>query len=243
LYSGNGLNGAIIGKSGKAYPHNGGLCLETQHFPDSPNHPEFPTTRLKPGEEFHSVTVYRFSTRELGPTSMASEPGMIDLASHWHLLKEGDADGTIEENASDPNHSRPHLLRISETKAAESGRGRVGASSDVSLPVEGDRWYDVTFSAGTSDASIGLVFTLENADGTVLARTTLPEIGARPHRAEGAATPPSTAAATTAVWSKYLVTLHTRASDSKAHLAITPIEPISNVWLDGIAMTPRAPEK
>jgi aldose 1-epimerase len=39
------------------------LCLETQHFPDSPNHPAFPTTELKPGQHFHSVTVYSFSSR------------------------------------------------------------------------------------------------------------------------------------------------------------------------------------
>jgi aldose 1-epimerase len=63
LYSGNGLNGAITGKDGKKYARHGGLCLETQHFPDSPNRPEFPTTELKPGETFQSVTVYKFSTR------------------------------------------------------------------------------------------------------------------------------------------------------------------------------------
>jgi aldose 1-epimerase len=63
FYSANFLDGSIKGKGGAAYPRNAALCLETQHFPDSPNQPAFPTTTLNPGSEFHSVTVFRFSTR------------------------------------------------------------------------------------------------------------------------------------------------------------------------------------
>jgi aldose 1-epimerase len=63
FYSANFLDGTIKGKGGIAYPKNAALCLETQHFPDSPNHPKFPSTVLRPGEHFHSVTVFRFSTR------------------------------------------------------------------------------------------------------------------------------------------------------------------------------------
>jgi aldose 1-epimerase len=63
FYTGNFLDGSIKGKDGTGYPHRGALCLETQHFPDSPNHPKFPSTELKPGLRFHSVTVFRFSTR------------------------------------------------------------------------------------------------------------------------------------------------------------------------------------
>jgi aldose 1-epimerase len=63
FYTSNFLDGTIKGKGGVGYPRNAALCLETQHFPDSPNHPSFPTTVLKPGSEFHSMTVYRFSTR------------------------------------------------------------------------------------------------------------------------------------------------------------------------------------
>jgi aldose 1-epimerase len=63
FYTGNFLDGTIKGKDGIAYPHRGALCLETQHFPDSPNHPSFPTTELKPGQKFHTVTVFRFSAR------------------------------------------------------------------------------------------------------------------------------------------------------------------------------------
>jgi aldose 1-epimerase len=63
FYTGNFLNGTIQGKGGKPDELHAALCLETQHFPDSPNHPDFPTTELKPGEHYHSITVYRFSTR------------------------------------------------------------------------------------------------------------------------------------------------------------------------------------
>jgi len=63
FYTGNFFDGTIKGKGGIAYQRRYGLCLETQHFPDSPNHPEFPTTELKPGQRFHRVTVFSFSTR------------------------------------------------------------------------------------------------------------------------------------------------------------------------------------
>jgi aldose 1-epimerase len=61
FYSGNFLNGTARGKRGIEYQRRSGLCLETQHFPDSPNHPNFPSTVLKAGETFESTTVYRFS--------------------------------------------------------------------------------------------------------------------------------------------------------------------------------------
>lgn len=63
FYSGNFLDGTAKGKGGVAYKYRSALCLETQHFPDSPNHPEFPTTTLKAGQRFTSTTVYRFSAR------------------------------------------------------------------------------------------------------------------------------------------------------------------------------------
>ncbi len=62
FYSGNFLDGSWRGKAGKAYEIRHGFCLETQHFPDSPNRPSFPSTVLRPGEEFRSTTVYRFGT-------------------------------------------------------------------------------------------------------------------------------------------------------------------------------------
>jgi aldose 1-epimerase len=61
FYTGNFLDGSFKGKGGKAYQRRYALCLETQHFPDSPNHPAFPTSELKPGEEYHQTTVFRFS--------------------------------------------------------------------------------------------------------------------------------------------------------------------------------------
>jgi aldose 1-epimerase len=63
FYSGNFLDGSITGKGGHAYQHRSGFCLETQHFPDSPNKPEFPSTILRPGEEYRSTTTYVFSVR------------------------------------------------------------------------------------------------------------------------------------------------------------------------------------
>jgi aldose 1-epimerase len=62
LYTGNSLNGAP-GKAGKPDNFRTGLCLETQHFPDSPNHPSFPSTRLNAGQHYHSTTIYRFGTK------------------------------------------------------------------------------------------------------------------------------------------------------------------------------------
>ncbi len=62
FYSGNNLNGSITGKDGRAYNLYGAFCLEPQHFPDSPNHPDFPSTVLKPGHAFHSTIIYRFAT-------------------------------------------------------------------------------------------------------------------------------------------------------------------------------------
>jgi len=63
FYSGNFLDGSNIGKQGKVYQHRYGFCLETQHFPDSPNHPEFPTTVLEPGQMYKHTTIYKFKTR------------------------------------------------------------------------------------------------------------------------------------------------------------------------------------
>ncbi|MCU1321854.1 MAG: galactose mutarotase-like enzyme [Acidobacteriaceae bacterium] len=62
FYSGNFLDGAKFGKAGESHAKNTGFCLETQHYPDSPNHPAFPTTLLKPGETKHSMTTFTFST-------------------------------------------------------------------------------------------------------------------------------------------------------------------------------------
>jgi aldose 1-epimerase len=62
FYSGNFLDGSITGKGGTVYRHRTGLCLETQHFPDSPNHPEFPSTILEPGRIFRSRTTWTFGT-------------------------------------------------------------------------------------------------------------------------------------------------------------------------------------
>ena len=58
----NFLDGSLTGKSGRPYTRRSGFALETQHYPDSPNRPEFPSTVLKPGETYRSRTVYAFKT-------------------------------------------------------------------------------------------------------------------------------------------------------------------------------------
>lgn len=64
FYSGNYIHfdAAAAGKNGIRYPKNGGFCLEAQHYPDAVNHPHFPSTVLRPGEEYRQKTVYRFTT-------------------------------------------------------------------------------------------------------------------------------------------------------------------------------------
>ena len=63
FYSGNFLDGSITGKRGWTYQQRNGFCMEPQHFPDSPNHPDFPSTALGPGQTYRSTIVYRFSAR------------------------------------------------------------------------------------------------------------------------------------------------------------------------------------
>lgn len=63
FYSGNFLDGTITGKGGRVYARRNGFCMETQHFPDSPNHPNFPSTVLNPGQRYEQTTIYKFSTR------------------------------------------------------------------------------------------------------------------------------------------------------------------------------------
>jgi aldose 1-epimerase len=63
FYTGNFLDGSIHGKGGRAYVYRGAFCMETQHYPDSPNKPSFPTTELKPGATYHTTTIYHFSAR------------------------------------------------------------------------------------------------------------------------------------------------------------------------------------
>jgi aldose 1-epimerase len=62
VYTSNGMNGSVVGSSGTTYRQTEAFTLETQHFPDSPNKPNFPTTALKPGQDFHSTTTFRFAT-------------------------------------------------------------------------------------------------------------------------------------------------------------------------------------
>jgi aldose 1-epimerase len=64
LYTGNNLDGTAVGKNGHIYGRRTSFCLETQHFPDSPNHPNFPSTILRPGQQFHSRTIFSFGVTQ-----------------------------------------------------------------------------------------------------------------------------------------------------------------------------------
>lgn len=63
FYSGNFLDGTLTGKGGKTYQFRDAFCMEPQHFPDSPNHPEFPSVLLRPGETYHNTIIYKFSAQ------------------------------------------------------------------------------------------------------------------------------------------------------------------------------------
>jgi hypothetical protein len=162
---------------------------------------------------------------------------VVDLTAGWSALQEGQAVGTIEQDAKHPTNTNPHLLRIAVTKTADPGEGRAGAVNANQFAVANDQWFDVTFTASTERGSVGLVFSLENGDGKVLARTTLPEIGRGRMRGRGysGGAGPATAPA---AWTQYLVSLHTRAADPNVHLVITAIEP-TNIWLDGLTIAAR----
>jgi aldose 1-epimerase len=66
FYTGNFLDGTLRGKGGRVYGHRHGFCMETQHFPDSPNQPQFPSTVLRAGQTYRTTTVYRFTTDAAG---------------------------------------------------------------------------------------------------------------------------------------------------------------------------------
>jgi aldose 1-epimerase len=66
FYSGNFLDGTIVGTSGRMYRQGDGFALETQHYPDSPNKPNFPSTVLRPGQVYNTSTIYQFSTSHSG---------------------------------------------------------------------------------------------------------------------------------------------------------------------------------
>jgi aldose 1-epimerase len=74
FYTGNFLVGDLVGTGGDTYRQSDGFTLETQHFPDSPNQPDFPSTVLEPGEEFTSTTIYGFTTAGSNNSQTAQTP-------------------------------------------------------------------------------------------------------------------------------------------------------------------------
>jgi aldose 1-epimerase len=76
FYTGNGFNGTERGSSGRPYQKHDGFAFETQHLPDSPNHPSFPTTALYPGQVLKAVTAFRFTTAAKQAAAGACLPGV-----------------------------------------------------------------------------------------------------------------------------------------------------------------------
>ena len=142
----------------------------------------------------------------------------------WTYLDKGDVEGSMELDDTQPlNDRNPHSLKLTVTKTGkpEDGDlcGIVNSGYWGMNVVKGD-WYDVSFYARSDqDRSVGLVFSLENDEGKVCARSTIPEIG------RGG-------------WRQYKLSLHAYQSDPKCRLVITPIEPVT-IWLDVISVFPR----
>lgn len=85
FYSGNFLSQKEVGKKGHVYDFRTAFCLEAQHFPDSPNHPDFPTTVLKPGETYRQQTIYRFSTVQWSMCRLANVPISLSMGQYGAL--------------------------------------------------------------------------------------------------------------------------------------------------------------
>jgi hypothetical protein len=152
-------------------------------------------------------------TFEAAPTNDTPTPG-------WSVVKEGSTDGEITLDAGAPgdNGAAGHGVKMAVTRTGD----RLGVACG-NVAVRDGQWYDATFLAQTTGPNpphIGLVFSLESADGKrILARATIPEIGGP--------------------WKSYTLALQARGSDEHARLVISLIEPCT-MWLDNIALVPRA---
>ena len=80
FYSGNQLDGTVVGTGGQPYRRRGGFALEAQHFPDAPNHPQFPSTVLRPGQVYQTTTIYRLSISAAEPTRWRSHDALTSTA-------------------------------------------------------------------------------------------------------------------------------------------------------------------
>lgn len=144
----------------------------------------------------------------------------------WSFLAQGGAEGSLRIDANRPlNERNPHSLRL--TVAKMGARCGVVNSGYWGINVCAGKWYDVSFCARTGAGEpavagrprgVGLVFSLESAEGKICARATIPEVGGP--------------------WRKYTLGLHANASDPACRLIITPIEPVT-VWLDVVSLFPR----
>ena len=112
FYSGNFLDGTLVGTSGNMYRQGDGFALETQHYPDSPNQPNFPSTVLRPGEEYETQTIYQFSTRKGGRTRL--ERRVSPRSRH---VREGPA----QAGPSPPDTRAPRPVGLRDVRNLETG--------------------------------------------------------------------------------------------------------------------------
>ncbi|OHB63415.1 MAG: hypothetical protein A2Y77_18435, partial [Planctomycetes bacterium RBG_13_62_9] len=167
--------------------------------------------------------------RVVTPLGWRTDKWFQDELPAWSFLAEGDAEGSLHIDADSPlNDRNPHSLRLAVTKVGT----RCGAvnSGYWGMNIQAGEWYDVSFHARTTDGQadaggmggrprgVGLVFSLESAEGKICARATIPEIGGP--------------------WRKYTLALHANASDLKCRLVVTPIEPVT-MWFDCVSLFPR----
>jgi hypothetical protein len=107
LYTGNFLDGSITGKAGRVYAYRSGFCLESQHFPDSPNQPTFPSTVLRPGQEYKTTTVFTFgrevetglqTCEESGPSGPPTD-GDLGTSAAFHTATRSKHDAPSSSGA------------------------------------------------------------------------------------------------------------------------------------------------
>ena len=134
FYTGNFLDGTLVGTSGHAYRQSDAFTLETQHFPDSPNQPAFPSTVLRPSQTFTSTTVYAFGADRPGVTAPAAPRSPLVRAARWSgrdvLRHPGAALSPIGER-----DGRPGAARVAQVHAeAGGGLSSSQAAGDVLEP-------------------------------------------------------------------------------------------------------------
>src|SRR5207249_3559351 len=129
FYSGNFLDGTLRGKKGVVYRHRYGFAMETQHFPDSPNKPDFPSVILRPGEEYRSRTIYRFSIQPWAGDHTSCPETRNARKSRPGSRAHGSAHPRVFPRRATPRSPRPR--RPLRHVGPDARRARAGAADGV----------------------------------------------------------------------------------------------------------------